>query len=275
MKALIFYSILCITSLWMADAVTANNTWERIDDGLFIREFDPPADPERDVRKITVVKVDPSLYSFKLLSISEYGTEALTVKEWAKRHNLVLAVNAGMYQADGATSVGFMKNFKHVNNPKIAKTYKAFFAFNPVVSYVPSVLFVDLECQNFAELKDKYNSFIQNIRMISCQQKNVWLQQAGAWSMVVLGMDKGGNVLFIFTRTPYTVHDFIDILLKLPISITNAMYLEGGKPASLYLSVKGTEIERTGDGVQSWPVPNIIGIVKKSGEMDKVGVKGK
>ncbi|KJU84453.1 conserved hypothetical protein, secreted [Candidatus Magnetobacterium bavaricum] len=275
MKTLIFYIILCILSLCMADAVNANNTWERLDDGLFMREFAPPADPERDVQKITVVKVDPTLYSFKLLSSSEYGTEALTVKEWAKQHKLILAVNAGMYQADGVTSVGFMKNFKHVNNPKPAKTYKAFFAFNPAVSYVPSVLFIDLECHNFPELKDKYNSFIQNIRMISCQQKNVWSQQAGAWSMVVLGMDKGGNVLFIFTRTPYTVHDFIDILLKLPISITNAMYLEGGKPASLYLSVKDVEIERTGDGVQSWPVPNIIGIVKKSSEINKVGAKEK
>ncbi|MBF0537891.1 MAG: phosphodiester glycosidase family protein [Nitrospirae bacterium] len=279
MKVLIFYSILCFLSLWMADAVTANNTWERIDDGLFIREFDPPVNPEGDsfspatVRsepKITVVRVDPSLYSFKLLSISEYGGEATTAKEWARRYNLILAVNAGMYQADGTTNVGFMKNFKHVNNPRLSKAYKSFFAFNPSVSYVPPVLFVDLECHNFAELRDKYNSFIQNIRMISCQQKNVWLQQSGAWGMVVLGMDKGGNVLFIFTRTPYTVHDFIDILLKLPISITNAMYLEGGKQASLYLSTKGTEIERNGDDKQPWPIPNIIGIVKKTSEVRKV-----
>ncbi|MBF0343416.1 MAG: phosphodiester glycosidase family protein [Nitrospirae bacterium] len=251
--------------LYVANAANGNDAWVKVDDGLFLKEFDPPIKHDADDYKITIVKVDPTYYAFKLFSVSELGGEVMTAKEWAKKHNLILAVNAGMYQADGATSVGFMKNFKHLNNPRLAKAYKAFFAFNPVVSYVPPVLFVDLECHNYDELKDKYNSFIQNIRMISCQQKNVWSRQSGAWSMVVLGMDKSGNVLFIFTRTPYTVHDFIDILLKLPISINNAMYLEGGRQASLYLSTKDTEIERTGsdNNDQPWPIPNIIGIVKK------------
>ncbi|MBV6340990.1 phosphodiester glycosidase family protein [Candidatus Magnetobacterium casense] len=275
MKVLIFYIGLCLLPLYVADAVSANNTWGRVDDGLFVREFDQPATPEREAHAITVVKVDPALYSFKLLTISEYGGDVMTVKEWARRYNLILAVNAGMYQADGTTNVGFMKNFRHVNNPGLARAYKSFFAFNPAVSYVPSVLFVDVDCHNFAELKDKYNTFIQNIRMISCRQKNVWSQQPGAWSMVVLGMDKSGNVLLIFTHMPYTVHDFIDVLLKLPISITNAMYLEGGKQASLYLSVKDTEIQRSGDDEQAWPIPNIIGIVKKTGDGGKIGRKAK
>ena len=64
--------------------------------------------------------------------------------------------------------------------------------------------------------------------------------------MAVFGMDKNGDALFIFTEAPYSGHDFINILLFLPISIFNAMYLEGGPEAGLYFSSKGVEFERVG-----------------------------
>jgi hypothetical protein len=86
-------------------------------------------------------------------------------------------------------------------------------------------------------------------------------------------MDKSQNVLIIFSQQPYGVHDLIEILLSLPISIYNAMYLEGGPQASLYLSTKNVTIEKYGvwEGSPdshnplrvSWPIPNILGIVRK------------
>jgi hypothetical protein len=63
------------------------------------------------------------------------------------------------------------------------------------------------------------------------------------------------------------------VLLSLPLSIFNATYLEGGPEASLYFSAAGMELEKVGiygtdpDGnvVRSgaYPIPNIIGIMKK------------
>jgi hypothetical protein len=62
--------------------------------------------------------------------------------------------------------------------------------------------------------------------------------------------------------------------LSLPISILNAIYLEGGPEASLFFSSKGVEFERVGiykTGFEegpykavAWPIPNVIGIIKKS-----------
>jgi uncharacterized protein YigE (DUF2233 family) len=93
--------------------------------------------------------------------------------------------------------------------------------------------------------------------------------------MAVLGVDKDGNVMLIFTEAPYSAHDFINILLSLPVSIYNAMYLEGGSLANLYLSTSDIEIERIGIygsevGEEQFrtvarPVPNIIGITRKRG----------
>ena len=177
-----------------------------------------------------------------------------------------------MYQEDGLTSVGYMKNFDHVNNSRLGRD-KTVLAFNPIDSGVPSIQLIDRDCQDFNTLRLKYRTLVQSIRMISCHQRNVWTQQPQKWSTVAIGLDQEGRVLFLFCQAPRSVHDFVEILLSLPISIRNAMYLEGGPQASLYLSSNGVELAESGDGESAfagnesvlfaWPIPNVIGIVKK------------
>ena len=92
-------------------------------------------------------------------------------------------------------------------------------------------------------------------------------------SMVVLGVDKKGNVLFIFSRSPYTPNEFSKILLKAPIQIQSAMYLEGGPESSLNLNNGEIIVEKIGSYVsrtfahdknqQFRKMPNVIGIKRK------------
>jgi hypothetical protein len=246
-------------------ALSKDEVWKRIDDGLFLGEFNS--------QKITLIKIDPKYYSFKLLCASEKNRLRITAKQWCQKHNLISAINAGMFQADGITNVGYMKNFNHMNNPRLNTSYKAVLAFNPIDAAVPEIQIIDLRCQDLARLKDKYQTLIQGIRMISCRQENVWEKQDKKWSMVAFGMDKSGNGLFIFTESPHSVHDFTNSLLSLPISLYNAMYLEGGPEATFYFSANGIEFEKIGSygtGLDendfpkiARPIPNVIGIVKK------------
>ena len=186
------------------------------------------------------------------------------------KYQMLAAVNAGMFQENGLTSVGFMKNFGHVNNPRLSNA-NTILAFNPVGENLPEIQIIDRECQDFNDLRQKYQSFVQSIRMISCSQQNVWSRQDSKWSTLAVGMDTQGNILFLFSRTPLSVHDFIEILLSLPLSLKSAMYLEGGPQASLYLSTSRMTLERYGvwGGLEKnslqfpLPVPNVIGISKK------------
>jgi hypothetical protein len=248
--------------------------WRKVDEGLFIREFDPLIRSNVKDSKITVVKVDPKYYSFKLLSASEQGRVKMPVRKWCEKFDLIAGVNAGMYQKDGLTNVGYMKNFDHLNNPHLNKTYKAVLAFNPTEPKLPKIQIIDLRCRDLESLAPKYQTLIQNIRMISCRQENVWATKDQIWSMAVFGIDKSGNALLIFTEVPHSGHDFANTLLSLPISIFNALYLEGGAQANLFFSWKGVELERVGTretGLQEdspravpRPIPNVIGITKKS-----------
>jgi hypothetical protein len=251
---------------------TGDSPWRELEEGLALGEFEAPQKAESGNSRITVLRIDPRFYAFHLLSASEHGKERLTVKEWSQQHLLVAAVNAGMYQQDGFTSVGYMKNFGHLNNRRLSRE-NAVLAFNPTDPSLPEIQLVDRECQDFNSLKGKYQTMIQGIRMISCDQRNVWSQQPEKWSTVAVGMDKSGRVLFLFTRSPYSVHDFIEILLALPLSIQNAMYLEGGPQAALYVAAGHSEIEMHGsletgfndtDAIQlAFPIPNVLGVVRK------------
>jgi uncharacterized protein YigE (DUF2233 family) len=246
--------------------------WKEADEGLLVAEFESSPKSENGAFSITAIKIDPKNYAFKLLCATENGKEKHTAKEWSEKHQLMVAVNAGMFQEDGLTSVGYMRNFKHVNNARLSKA-NSILAFNPVQEETPEIQLIDRECQDFNTLRQKYYSFVQSIRMISCEQQNVWAQQNAKWSTLAVGMDTDGNILFLFSRTPHSVHDLIEILLSLPLSLKTAMYLEGGPQASLYLSTPKMTLDRNGvwEGFEesgpfqfSLPIPNVIGVVKKS-----------
>jgi hypothetical protein len=111
--------------------------------------------------------------------------------------------------------------------------------------------------------------------MIDCNQKWVpWKPRIPiSSSMSVLGTDKKGNILFVFTRSPYTANQMSQMLLSLPLKIYSVMYLDGGPEAVLYVSAGDTLIEKVGSWVSRtyptdknnymWELPNVIGVKRK------------
>jgi hypothetical protein len=76
--------------------------------------------------------------------------------------------------------------------------------------------------------------------------------------------------LFIHVGSAYSTHDLINILQKLPINISRAMYCEGGPQTQLYIRQGDNEHEFVGsldlnlnENINNpvfWPIPNVIGI---------------
>ncbi|MEM7370806.1 MAG: phosphodiester glycosidase family protein [Bacteroidota bacterium] len=256
---------------------TANNNpqafqWHELEEGLSWTEADPHLHCNIGDNRISIVKVDPAVFDLTLCSAKELKSEAQPIQKWVENHDLLVAINAGMYQQDFLTSVGFMKNYSFVNQGRKNKD-NTILAFNRKTRTVPPAQIIDLTCQSWEELKDQYDSFVQSIRMIDCEQKNRWGQQQRYWSTAAIAVDQEGAMLFIHSRTPWSVRDFISILQHLPLNIHNAMYLEGGPEASLYLDHPSKQLARVGsyetgfwesDGNRDfWPIPNVIGIKRK------------
>jgi Phosphodiester glycosidase len=270
---LVLLGVVAWTVLPPSVSICEESPWRKVDEGLAVAEFDSPMKSNAQDSTITVVRIDPKLYSFKLLCASEHGRTKMTARKWCEKFGLIAAVNAGMYQQDGFTNVGLMKTFNHINNARLNNVYKAVLAFNPSEPKIPEIQIIDLKCQDFDMIGPKYQTLVQNIRMIGCRQENVWAKTNQLWGMAVFGIDKSGNGLLVFTEAPYSGHDFASVLLSLPLSIFNALYLEGGFEANLFFSWNGVELERVGTretGLQedspravARPIPNVIGITKK------------
>ena len=114
---------------------------------------------------------------------------------------------------------------------------------------------------------------MQSIRMLSCTGQNVWKQQQRRWSTAAIAVDVHDKLLFIHVRSWYSTHDLINILKKLPINISRAMYTEGGPQAQLYIKLGKKEYEFAGtyeissnnanESPVAWPLPNVVGISKR------------
>ncbi len=250
-----------------------DSKWEKINDGLFIGRFNASKKSTIGKSIIYVIKIDPKKYQLKVLSAGEYKHDNLTVKEWCGKYKLLAAINAGMYLTDYKSNVGYMKNYNYVNNSKVNSKYHSVAAFNPKNAGKPAYRIFDVDETPMDKVLKEYNSVVQNLRLIKRPSENRWPQQQKQWSEAALGEDKHGNILFIFSRSPYTMHDLNRILLKLPINLVCAQHLEGGPEASLYLShgkiklgIMGSyesEYNEADQHVQFLPLPNVLGIVRR------------
>ncbi|MFZ0390280.1 MAG: phosphodiester glycosidase family protein [Calditrichia bacterium] len=252
----------------------APGEWLHLEPGLQLAEFPVHSDLEGSEGRIVVLSIDPEYFNIGLFSASALDKKNRTPRQWSERLHLVAAINAGMYATDYLTSVGYLKSGEHLNNPHMNSSYNCIFACDPLEEGIPPVQIIDRECSDFEEWKDKYRSFVQNIRMISCQGENVWEQQARRYSIAAAAIDSSGHLLLIHSRPAYSVHNFINILLDLPLNIRNAMYLEGGMDAGLFVGTRGYEREYVGNRENTFflneenadlrPLPNIIGIRRKN-----------
>jgi Phosphodiester glycosidase len=241
-----------------------------LEPGLELGLFPGPGTAPGD-GKIWIVRIDPARFELKLVNASAGDARPRTVRAWALAAGAAAAINAGMFQTDGLTSVGLMRTRAHQNNPRRSTRYKAVLAFDPVLPGLAPVRILDAACGDLDPSPPGYGTLIQSIRMVSCDRKNVWAPDAKRWSAAAIGLDGAGRALFIHARSPWPVHDLVDALLALPVDLRRAMYVEGGPEAQLFVSAGGREVERLGafegraqeEASLAWEIPNVVVAVRR------------
>lgn len=251
----------------------AKTNWKTLAPGLELGIYDVQSEVMTGDASITILRIDPSKYDLKLLSMSETGeSHGMSVKDWCSKYHCVAGINAGMFAQDNFTHIGFMRSGNHVNSSKVT-SYKSVAAFSPKEKGIPRFRIFDLDKTEMSTIKKKYGCVVQNLRLLKRPGINCWSEQDKKWSEAALAEDKSGRVLFIFSRHPYSMHYFNRILLKLPIDIVCAQHLEGGPEAQMYINAGKTELEKVGSyetgfnedvgNEKGWSIPNVIGVVKR------------
>jgi hypothetical protein len=232
-----------------------------------------------DHEGIHVVRIDPGRAPLVAAMASAGDRQARTAAAWCRSRGLAVAINLGMYRTDHLTNVGHAHAPGHANNAGWASRYKSALAFAPLKKGLPAAVMIDLDAPGGKDRVSEYGAVVQNLRLIRAPGQNVWGKQDRRWSEAAVATDKQGRVLFVFSRHPYSMHEFNAKLLALPLDITNAMHVEGGPEASLSIHAGGVNLDLNGsyesgfnenDGEhRQWPIPNVLGVPR-----DGAGVPG-
>jgi hypothetical protein len=265
---------LFVAALFFTAGVSAeeakSDRWKNLAPGLDLGVYESPIPSGVGDSLIHVVRVDPERAELVLMNASaEEVPRSRTARQWAADRGLVAVINASMFQRDMKTSTALMRTVGHVNNKNVSSD-NAVLAFGRRDKGVPRAQIIDRRCQDFDAASTHYDTLIQGIRMVSCEGVNTWSQQARKWSHAVLGIDKQRRLLLIHARSPWTSHDLVEILLGLPIGLSQLQYAEGGPEAQLFVGAGGVELERVGSyetgfyesdkNHRAWAIPNVIGV---------------
>lgn len=240
--------------------------WQQLAPGLDHRIIRTATAVAGDNQEIMVVRIDPNQWELVYAGVGKTGDEhSKTARQWCEALNLTAAINAGMFNDDNVTHTGYARYRDRVMSTH-TNSYKSAAAFDPKPGRsLPPFRIYDLDQEGVTlnTLLADYSSAVQNLRLIKRPGINVWGQRAEPWSEAALGEDDKGNILFIFSPTPFTMHDFNSALLQAGIGVVAAQHLEGGQYAQLYLKAGDTVIDLAGTGGEAWAIPNVIGIRKR------------
>lgn len=259
--------MLLLLLLAAAPAASAESAgWRVLVPGIELGVFPTPGGQGQ----MQIVRVDARRHPLQLCSASAVQP-MLTAEEWAAKQKLCLVINAGMYDKDGSTHCGYLKNHDFILPATFRSDYSSICVFSPLVKEAAPFRLLDTDDPRVEKnILSQYAVAVQNLRLIKHPGENRWKQQPKMWSEAALGQDKDGNALFIFCRSPSTMHDFNEHLLNLPIGLVSAQHLDGGPPASLYLNC-GDVVLRCAGGFESgfnekgsnqklWLLPHVIGV---------------
>ena len=247
--------------------------WKSIAPGMDLRHITAKKPSSVGDSRIVILRMDPRLWQLEAVGITQTGESAgHTGRAWSQSRNFSAAINAGMFATDYKTHLGYMGSPSHINNSH-SNAYQSVAAFEPRDSQsLPRFRIFDLDTPgiHFEDILKDYTSVVQNLRLIKRPGSNQWNPQERKWSEAALGEDDAGRILFIYSRSPFSMHDLNNELLAAGIGLVAAQHLEGGPEAQLYVHVGTTEMELCGSYETSfkendsnsaaWPVPNILGV---------------
>lgn len=263
--------LLCMSAVLPTSVSAAE--WRSIAPGMELRQWTATTPSPVGDAQITVLRIDPARWELDIVGRSSTGTPTVqTARQWADAHDLAVVTNAGMFATDYDTHVGYMECRGHVNSSRV-NHYQSVAAFHPRdPETLPLFQIFDLDAPGVSmeDIRGNYASVVQNLRLIKKPGENRWSRQNKKWSEAALGEDAEGRILFVFSRSPFSMRDLNHELLAAEIGLVALQHLEGGPEAQLYVKAGDFELEifgsfetsfkeDDGNGI-AWPIPNVLGV---------------
>ena len=215
-----------------------------------------------------VVRVDPSQATLRVRMAGQLDGRPRTAREWCENPRVVAVINAGMYDRDLSTHIGFLRVGDLIGSARWVSKYNSILLLGARRPGLPAATIRDAPPDGRAADFADYDTVVQNLRLLRDPAVNVWAQSDRRWSEAAIALDRRGRILFLLCRSPFTMHDFNALVTALPLGVTRAMHVEGGPEASLSVRGPGVAVDLSGsyetgfnpsdDSNRQWPLPNVV-----------------
>lgn len=249
------------TLVLVVHGAAAADPWRELAPGLDLARFSVTTLAAAPAGELVVLRVDPQRWQLAYYAGQDHGGQARTVTGWCQELGLVAAINAGMYQGDGSSHVGFLQLDGRVRQRQ-ANHYLSAMGLSPLDDADPDFRLFDLDETPLDEVSRRYRCVVQNLRLIKRPRLNRWQPQDRRWREAALGEDARGQALLIFCETPLSMHDFNEVLLALPIDLVSAQHLDGNLPAQLQVQLPDFAAHFPATA-ESPAVPNVLGVTAR------------
>ena len=205
--------------------------------------------------EIDIFKLNPDSIDVDIISVSDKKTLKEVLANSEQENQYFLICNAGMFNTDYKTNMGYMKSDGSILNNREHPNYYSVLAFDPLSIDLPSFYIYDTDIVPLDSILKSYNSVVENLRLIKRSRENRWPEQEKRWTELAIGQDSDNNIIIIYCHNDLSMFEFNNLILSLPIDLSTAQHLEGNSPAQLYFSFKSHTIDLD-NGVF---VPNLLG----------------
>ncbi len=264
-RIILLLSAATVLSAVLAIAAAAttprDRAWRELAPGLDLGRFSSRNQAPDGDGDVVVLRVDPARWDLGYHTAADHGGQNRNVRAWADELDLAAAINAGMYQEDRRSHVGFLQIGGRVRNGT-PNDYLSAAACGPRRRGDSPFRIFDLDVTPLDSVRVRYQTVVQNLRLIKRSRDNRWTTRDRGWAEAALGEDSRGRPLLIFCQSALSMHDLNETLLALPLDLVCAQHLEGNLPAQLHLNTGGTTLTLpTGDVP---PIPNVLGVKPRS-----------
>ena len=204
--------------------------------------------------ELDIFTINPDSVNIDIINLPKNKTVKEVVID-KNKEDYFLVCNAGMFNIDYRTNMGYMKSKGRILNAKEHPNYYSVMAFDPLYSDLPNFYIYDTDITHLDSILSKYDSVIENLRLIKRDAENRWSQQNKKWSELAIAQDIKGNIVIVYCRNKISMFDFNNLILSLPIDLVVAQHLEGNVSAQLYFKINQYELDYDNNEY----VPNLIG----------------
>ena len=201
-----------------------------------------------------IFTINPDSIDVDIINSQNNKTIKQIMADKKNNENYFLICNAGMFDVDYKTSMGYMKNKGNILNSRNHPHYYSVMAFDPLFENLPKFYIYDTDIIPFDSITARYDSVIQNLRLIKRDGENRWPEKKESWSELAIGQDADNNIVIIYCKNSLSMFEFNNLVLSLPLGLLTMQHLEGNSAAQLYFKISQYKIDYDNNEY----IPNLI-----------------